>query len=526
MWDFFGSVPGGPYASQGGAIAYDKIAPVPDPTEGADAAEQRTVFTTPALLEQLYHDATVPVGSSSNRRRALWFIGIVEDTAKEIGFEVAGRLHRIGCLTVYNCGIDWRVPLANFSDQTASGRRVRGIVLHSFIEKSFELDLDLSLINNAALLLGGLSAAKAGLAKVGRPGPIAGDKPTLPQAPVVGKEQPATPTAAPEPGSPQKGEPPPTQQQPEPHQPPPPGRQQQQQHQPVGVRIREPEPQPKPRERPENEQQRPREQQHQQQQTKTPAPTVRPAKGLPTLEEDAVVQEYTRELAEFRDKRAALETAKATRPRDTEAIKNAQKAEDAVRRRLDAIEKAAAEGKAGELAEHLDPLTKEREIMKRTGMQATATGTRVPCEAVRKLPSDLRYMDVADIEKGLVEQFEKETPGKPIDKTPGNPLKQALGTPTVDAAAKAGGAGLPEAHQRITWKFADGSSIVIDVPRKLGGRAASAERPHIEFHGPKGQRLDAQGIEIPEASIGAHVTITDYGHVLEKTFLGPARAGR
>ncbi len=231
-----------------------------------------------------------------------------------------------------------------------------------------------------------------------------------------------------------------------------------------------------------------------------PAPTVRPAKGLPTLEEDAAVQEYTRDLAEFRERRRAVDDAKATRPRDTEAIKNAAKAEEAVRRRLDAIEARAATDK-GELAEHLDPLVRDREIMKRTGMRGTPTGTRVDCEAVRKLPSDLRYRDFADFAK-------------------------TLGTPTtVDAAAKESGARLPEAHQRITWRFKDESSIVIDVPRKLGDRAASADRPHVEFHGPKGERLDQQGLQIPERSVGAHVTITDYGNLLEMKFLGAARAG-
>jgi hypothetical protein len=232
-----------------------------------------------------------------------------------------------------------------------------------------------------------------------------------------------------------------------------------------------------------------------------PAPSVRPQKGLPTLEEDAVVKEYTRELADFRTARRALEDAKAAHPRDTEAIKAAAKAEDAVRRRLDAIEARAAADK-GELAEHLDPLVRERDILKTTGMKGTPTGTRVDCEAVRKLPSDLRYADFADLEATL---------GKPT---------------RVDAAAKPAGAGMPEGHQRITWAFKDKSKIVIDVPRRLGGRAASADLPHVEFHGPKGERLDPQGLQVPERSIGSHITITDSGNLLETTFLGPSRGGR
>jgi hypothetical protein len=164
-WHFYGTLPGGPYASQGIAIDYDRIAPVPDPTKGADAQEQRRVFNTPALLEQLYHDATVPVGSSPNRRRALWFIGIIEAVAKEIGFDQARDMHKLGCLTIFNCGISWNKPLANFSDKTDSGLRVRGIALKSFIDKGKQMDANLQLINSALLLLGGVSAARAGLAK-------------------------------------------------------------------------------------------------------------------------------------------------------------------------------------------------------------------------------------------------------------------------------------------------------------------------------------------------------------------------
>jgi hypothetical protein len=78
----------------------------------------------------------------------------------------------------------------------------------------------------------------------------------------------------------------------------------------------------------------------------------------------------------------------------------------------------------------------------------------------------------------------------------------------------------------VTWRFKDKSSIVIDVPRKLGGRAASADLPHVEFHGPRGERLDPQGIQIPEGSVAAHVTISDTGNLLELKYLGAARARR
>jgi hypothetical protein len=33
--------------------------------------------------------------------------------------------------------------------------------------------------------------------------------------------------------------------------------------------------------------------------------------------------------------------------------------------------------------------------------------------------------------------------------------------------------------------------------------------------GPNGERLDQQGLRIPERSVGARVTITDYGNMLD-----------
>jgi hypothetical protein len=77
----------------------------------------------------------------------------------------------------------------------------------------------------------------------------------------------------------------------------------------------------------------------------------------------------------------------------------------------------------------------------------------------------------------------------------------------------------------VWWEFTDNSRLVIDVPRELGGRARSADLPHAELHGPKGERLDQQGIEVPDASISAHMTITDYTGALENHF-APARKGR
>jgi hypothetical protein len=74
------------------------------------------------------------------------------------------------------------------------------------------------------------------------------------------------------------------------------------------------------------------------------------------------------------------------------------------------------------------------------------------------------------------------------------------------------------------------ADAVASGPRRFpnGGRhprPVSANRFPVELHGPKGERLDQQGIEVPDASISAHMTITAYLHHLKNHF-GPARGGR
>jgi hypothetical protein len=94
----------------------------------------------------------------------------------------------------------------------------------------------------------------------------------------------------------------------------------------------------------------------------------------------------------------------------------------------------------------------------------------------------------------------------------------------VEAASRQPG-DVASGHQRLWWEFKDGSRLVIDDPCELGGRAKSADLPRAELHGPKGERLDQQGIVVPERSIAAHMTITDHTGALENHF-APARKGK
>ena len=233
--------------------------------------------------------------------------------------------------------------------------------------------------------------------------------------------------------------------------------------------------------------------------TPAAAATVRAAKGLPTAEEDAIVQRYARGLADLRERVQALRTQNDAKPWNQKLRDRARLAYESADRALQGIEDEAVTRGEGELVAHLDPLVKERGTLKTQGPVATATGTRVPCDAVAQAPKALRGMDFADIEQAM---------GRPPD--------------GVEAAAREAGR-KPSGHQRLWWNFKDGSRLVIDDPRELGNRAASADQPHAELHGPAGERLDQQGIVVPERSISAHMTITDHGFALENHF-GPARA--
>jgi hypothetical protein len=233
-----------------------------------------------------------------------------------------------------------------------------------------------------------------------------------------------------------------------------------------------------------------------------PSPS-RPAAGLPTVEEDLVVKRYARGLADLRERLGILRRVEAQIPRDEKALQRARAAYESTERELQAIEdEAALRTGDTELANHLNPLTEERSVLKTRGTAATTTGERIPAKAVEKAPKNLRGMDFAEIEKAI---------GRPPD--------------FVSPASKQPGGGVAGGHQRLGWKFEDGSQLIIDDPRELGGRAASADRPHAELHGPKGERLDQQGIVVPERSISAHMTITDNTRALENHF-APARAGK
>jgi hypothetical protein len=197
-----------------------------------------------------------------------------------------------------------------------------------------------------------------------------------------------------------------------------------------------------------------------------------------------------------------VETAAKRKPKEVEAAKAAVASAE---KELHAIEEEALEHTNSELAGHLDPLAKQRALIKQ-GTNRTTVGEQVTCDAVKAVPKNVRNMDFAELEKALA----KAGKAKPD---------------TVIAAGKPAGGGKATGHQRLEYEFKDGSRLVVDLPRELGGRAKSADMPHVEVHGPKGQRLDPQGIVVPEASIAAHMTITDNLRVLEHYF-APARAGK
>jgi hypothetical protein len=218
-----------------------------------------------------------------------------------------------------------------------------------------------------------------------------------------------------------------------------------------------------------------------------------------------VVERYTEALANLRER---LEAYRGMKPkpgeppaRFQERFTRARNAYESARRALDAIEEEALRATGSDLAGHLDPLVKARLELERQGPVIT-TGRRVPCDALKAAPRLIRGMEFAEIEKAI---------GRPPDH--------------IDPVPKAGGAGEATGHQRLEWKFKDGSRLVVDKPARaeihgLGkaARPATAELPHVEVHGPGGERLDPQGIEVPKNSAPEHVTVSDHLGTLENHF--------
>ena len=198
-WSRWVTIDGGPYADQGIAIAYDKLAPLSDPMADFDRAESIKTFKDASRLEQVYHDATQPLWKFGDRWRAAWWLcSVVEPVAREIGAKTARGLNSIGCLTVQNCGVNWGTVLGNFSERTASGLRNRTLLLKGFTDTSLDIGLSLQIINSALMLYGGIAAARAGLAKGIPAAPAAPAAPKPVEAPQG--VSPATPPPAPEVG--------------------------------------------------------------------------------------------------------------------------------------------------------------------------------------------------------------------------------------------------------------------------------------------------------------------------------------
>jgi hypothetical protein len=181
-WHIYGSVRGGPFVDQGIKLPYDKIAPLPDPTSGGDEKEQGITYLDPSRLEQLYHDATVPWGSSQTRRQALWFVCNIEAVTRKLGEDCARWLAQPTLGYHY---INWNSLRRKFSDATASGQRNRGILLKGFTDKAFELNLSMQIINNTLLLLGGISAAGRAFGGTGGLGSTPLQAPTVAKPPTT-----------------------------------------------------------------------------------------------------------------------------------------------------------------------------------------------------------------------------------------------------------------------------------------------------------------------------------------------------
>ena len=227
---------------------------------------------------------------------------------------------------------------------------------------------------------------------------------------------------------------------------------------------------------------------------RTPAPDTPAARprGLATPDEDVLIRQYVKGLSDLREARRGLDD-----PNGPKHYQASQQRYATVNKTLDDIERQAGAPTptTGQLVDHLKPLTVERaKLQQQGGANMTETGTRVQAAALNKDTKNLRGRDYADIRNAIGRDPDHVDPGTQVKPSE-----------------------VPK-HSRVTWFFPDRSRLVIDYPAPLKKadpsdprhtRPASADQPHAEIHGPNRERLDQQGIVVPERSISSHMTITD-----------------
>ena len=145
--------PLGQHQNPGIALDYDKLAPRPDPRQGADLSYYQDAYNDPHSVEQLYYDA------SQGNERARWLICLMETTARFIGRESARYMASLNCQTLTSCRIHFdKLP---FSHYTASGVRLLAEVGKGFKAQSIVEGAKQELIGHALVLLVGATIARS-----------------------------------------------------------------------------------------------------------------------------------------------------------------------------------------------------------------------------------------------------------------------------------------------------------------------------------------------------------------------------
>lgn len=145
--------PPGVYANPRISIDYGKLVPRPDPRNNIDMGYADYVKANPHMVEQVYYDAT------HGSERAAWLICYLEVAARNLGRDLARMLSKLSCQLLLPCESALRDAMPPISDQTASGRRLLGLIGNEFEQEATRIRIRQTLIADALALISGVKVA-------------------------------------------------------------------------------------------------------------------------------------------------------------------------------------------------------------------------------------------------------------------------------------------------------------------------------------------------------------------------------
>lgn len=145
--------PPGVYANPRITIDNGKLVPRPDPRNNIDMGYADYVKANAHMVEQVYYDAT------HGNERAAWLICYLEVAARNLGRDLARMLSKLSCQLLLPCESALRDAMPPISDQTASDRRLLGLIGDEFEQEATRIRIRQTLIADALALISGVKVA-------------------------------------------------------------------------------------------------------------------------------------------------------------------------------------------------------------------------------------------------------------------------------------------------------------------------------------------------------------------------------